>query len=201
MCACAAWGAGYWLDFNSLVLTVAGVSPNGTVPAFRLATAVGNLSITALPSGNLTSYDGTSAPCNASVVVAVGSWGDAVCDVALNVFSHRAVEVAFSRPATLFDLGPGVPVPYILQYTPFVDWRAQVRALARVQRRGGRRRATKAVEAHAPWRTQPVTGCLLLPLPETSSPCAGRSCQVFETPVICFALGGRGGGLQPILVP
>ncbi len=62
-------------------VTVTAVTPN----ASRTAHAVGALNVTVLPGGELSSFDGTSSPCNSSVVVQGGSWGDVVCDGTLQV--------------------------------------------------------------------------------------------------------------------
>ena len=103
--------SGRWLDYNTLLLTVDAISASLVQNAsHRLAIAVGNLTISVNQSGGLQSYDGTSAPSNATVVVDVGSWGDVVCDVELEVYSYRAVEVTFRPPATL-----NVPPPSAYQ--------------------------------------------------------------------------------------
>jgi hypothetical protein len=84
---------GAWLDSLSLLVTATSVP--GTAP---VGSAVGSLSVSVLPSGMLTSLDGTSAASNGSTVVAAGSWGDVVCDSGAVVFSHTALAVAFAPP-------------------------------------------------------------------------------------------------------
>jgi hypothetical protein len=84
---------GVWLDTLSLLVTATSVPDSALV-----SSAVGSLSVSVLPSGMLTSLDGTSDASNSSVVVAAGSWGDAVCDGGVVVFSHTALAVAFEPP-------------------------------------------------------------------------------------------------------
>ncbi len=85
---------GVWLDSLSLLVTVTAVA--NTTSA---ASAVGSLAVRVLPSGQLTSLDGTSTASNSSVVVTAGSWGDVVCDAGATVYSHTALAVAFEPPA------------------------------------------------------------------------------------------------------
>ena len=103
----ANWCDGYsgrWLDYNTLLITVDAVSLTASRSVeHRLSVAVGNLSVSVLESGDLRSYDGTSEASNATVVVGAGSWGDSVCDVRLEVYSHRAISMNFSSPATRRD--------------------------------------------------------------------------------------------------
>ncbi len=52
---------GEWLDSLSLLITIASVNTAAQRdPAFRASTGVGALQVSVLPSGNLTSLDGTS---------------------------------------------------------------------------------------------------------------------------------------------
>ncbi len=90
---------GTWLDPTTLLVTAVSVAGgNMALPLFRAATRVGGLRVTVLPSGNLTSFDGTSQPSNASTLVSSGSWGDVVCDAALVVYSHKTLVAAFQPP-------------------------------------------------------------------------------------------------------
>jgi hypothetical protein len=94
---------GVWLDFMTLLVNVTSVdSPEATNQSsnatHRAATAVGALRVTVQPGGNLTSFDGTSLPSNASSLVTSGSWGDPVCDGGLHVYSSTALVVSFVRP-------------------------------------------------------------------------------------------------------
>jgi hypothetical protein len=61
----------------------------------RAATAVGALAVSVLASGNLTSFDNTSAPSNATANVTGGSWGDVVCGGGVVVHSYTSLVVAF----------------------------------------------------------------------------------------------------------
>ena len=74
--------------------------------ASRAATAVGALTLTIKPTGGLTSYDGTSSPCNSTVTITSGSWGDAVCDLNVVGYSHTALFVSFRPPVTAFNWVP-----------------------------------------------------------------------------------------------
>jgi hypothetical protein len=84
-----------------------------TDPSVRSAVAVGALRVTVLPSGSLTSLDGTSAASNATgtALVTAGSWGDVVCDGGMLVYSHTALAVAFEPPAN----ASYVPASYTIQ--------------------------------------------------------------------------------------
>ncbi len=97
---------GVWLNSLNLLVTVTAVP--AVVPGASAPSAVGNLSVAVLPSGLLTSLDGTSAPSNSSTVVTAGSWGDAVCDSGVVVYSHTALVVAFEPPPNT----PHVPSGY-----------------------------------------------------------------------------------------
>ncbi len=115
------WAASYtgqWLEFNALLITVGSLAPGAaTDPGFRRQTSVGSLGVTVLPQGNLTSLDGTSEPCNATVVVAAGSWGDPVCNVSVHVHSHAALVVAFvPSPSASYT-----PSSYTIQVQPQTD--------------------------------------------------------------------------------
>jgi hypothetical protein len=93
------WATNYtgtWVAFTALLVTVLAV-PGGVVGAGGSA-AVGSLAVTVLPSGNLTSYDGTSTPSNASTTVTAGSWGETLCDSGVFVGSHTSLVVALSVP-------------------------------------------------------------------------------------------------------
>ncbi len=89
---------GTWLQFDTLLITATRVS-NASDAAFRARTFVSAMTVTVRPSGNLRSFDGTSEPCNATVPL-TGSWGDVVCDVLADVYSHTAVQITFSPPST-----------------------------------------------------------------------------------------------------
>lgn len=104
--------SGVWLDYTSLLVTVGEVGSQAT--GVVRGSAVGALRVRVVPGGNLTSLDGTSAPCNDSVIVGAGSWGDPVCDAGLFVFSHTALVVAF-QPSTV---GSYAPTSFWLQLSP-----------------------------------------------------------------------------------
>jgi hypothetical protein len=107
--------AGVWLDFTTLLVNVTRVTPTAAPNAtHRAVTAVGRLRVTVLPTGSLTSFDGTSSPSNASSLVTDGSWGDPVCDAGLHVYSHRALVVAF-QPSSI---GSYVPDSFTVQLAP-----------------------------------------------------------------------------------
>jgi hypothetical protein len=94
------WAASYtgaWLDFLSLAITITGTSHCNTTADCE-GGAVGSMRVHVLPAGNLTSFDGTSSPCNASALLSDGSWGDALTDTAMVVFSRRALVIVFSQP-------------------------------------------------------------------------------------------------------
>jgi hypothetical protein len=117
------WAADYsgtWLSPVALLITAHTVpSINRTDPAFRASTAVGMLQVSVLRAANLTSLDGTSAPCNASTVVAEGSWGDVVCDGGLFVLSAEALVVGFAPPPVT---APSSPLGYTLTvFTPSLN--------------------------------------------------------------------------------
>ncbi len=84
---------GEWVTFSTLLLTV--LTPGPGSPS-RPEVGVGGLSVAARPSGNLTSLDGTSEPCNATAVVTGGGWGDVACNVSVSVASHVALLAAVS---------------------------------------------------------------------------------------------------------
>ncbi len=93
--------SGTWLSTLALLVTAVAIPATQRAdPGYRTATAVGSLRVSILPSGNLTSLDGTSAPSNASAVVAQGSWGDVVCDGGLFVYSSEALVAAWAPPPT-----------------------------------------------------------------------------------------------------
>lgn len=93
--------SGTWLTSMALLVDVVSVSGSSrSDPNFRQRTRVGSLAVTVLPTGNLTSLDGTSAPSGASTVVSHGSWGDVVCDGGLYVYSHTALVAAFMPPVS-----------------------------------------------------------------------------------------------------
>jgi hypothetical protein len=104
---------GAWLDYTTLVVyagVVSGLVPsgagsagNGTSPSsgtFAALTSVGALTVTVLPTGGLTSFDGTSSACNDTSRLSAGSWGDVVCESAVMVYSHTALAVTFKPPLT-----------------------------------------------------------------------------------------------------
>ncbi len=104
--------SGQWVDTLTLMVTAVEVPATvRTDPSVRSAVAVGALRVTVLPSGNLTSLDGTSAASNATALVTAGSWGDVVCDGGVLVYSHTALAVAFEPPAN----APYVPASYTIQ--------------------------------------------------------------------------------------
>jgi hypothetical protein len=109
------WAAEYtgqWLDTTTLFVTGTSVLASSAAdPMFRAATAVGTMSITVLPSGGLTSLDGSSPPCDASTLVASGSFGDVVCDAGVHVFSGTTLLAAFQPPVN----ASYVPDRYMLQ--------------------------------------------------------------------------------------
>jgi hypothetical protein len=93
--------SGAWLgvDCTTLLVSAVTVSPLKAANAtFRASTAVGALGVFILPSGGLTSLDGTSVVANASTTVSTGSWGDVVCDGDVAVFSYAALLVGFTTP-------------------------------------------------------------------------------------------------------
>ena len=67
---------------------------------------VGQLSVSVLPSGNLTSANGQSPPSNATIVVAHGSWGDAVDTAVATPLSVSSVEVTVTGPSTAYNYSP-----------------------------------------------------------------------------------------------
>jgi hypothetical protein len=104
--------SGQWVDTLTLMVTLDEVPAMArTDPSVRSAVAVGALRVTVLPSGNLTSLDGTSAASNATALVTAGSWGDVVCDGGVLVYSHTALVVAFEPPAN----ASYVPTSYTIQ--------------------------------------------------------------------------------------
>ncbi len=121
--ALLAWGpstwatnyTGEWLDALNLLVTVQEVELGAAANASHQAvTAVGALSVSVLASGNLTSSDGTSAPCDDTAIVAGGSWGDVVCDGGVVVRSHTSLVVAFMPP----EGAPYVPASYVIEAVP-----------------------------------------------------------------------------------
>lgn len=103
---------GQWIDTLNLLVTAIEVPPLvRSDPRTRATVGVGALGVSLVPSGNLTSLDGTSAPSNASALVAAGSWGEAVCDGGVVVYSHTALVVAFEPPAN----ASYVPATYTIQ--------------------------------------------------------------------------------------
>jgi hypothetical protein len=103
---------GVWLDFMTLLVNVLSVGPAGmAIASHRADTGVGALRVTVRPGGNLTSFDGTSLPSNASSLVTAGSWGDPVCDGGLHVYSWSALVVSFVRP----PLSSYIPDNYTIQ--------------------------------------------------------------------------------------
>ena len=66
---------------------------------------VGVLAVGVKASANLTSADGQSPPANSSVVVTLGSWGDAVVNATATVRSPTSVEVAAAPPQTWYQGG------------------------------------------------------------------------------------------------
>jgi hypothetical protein len=104
--------SGQWVDTLTLLVTAIEVPVTAhTNPSVRNAVAVGALQVTVLPTGDLTSLDGTSAPSNASATVSAGSWGDVVCDGGVLVYSHTTLVVAFEPPAN----ASYVPTSYTIQ--------------------------------------------------------------------------------------
>ncbi len=75
----------------------------------------GNLTVTLLESGGLTSLDGSSAPANDTAALSAGSWGDIVCDLSIDVFSASALQVSVDEwyPVT-WPLTPCVVVLSVL---------------------------------------------------------------------------------------
>jgi hypothetical protein len=86
-----------WLNTLSLLVTVTSVP--AVVPGGS-DVRVGHLAVTVLPTGQLTSLDGTSSPSNSNTVVAAGSWGHVVCDAGAVGYSHTALAVAFEPPSS-----------------------------------------------------------------------------------------------------
>ena len=74
--------------------------------ASRASTAVGALTMSVKAAGGLTSYDGTSLPCNSTVTINSGSWGDSVCDLTVVGYSHNALSVSFHPPVTAYNWSP-----------------------------------------------------------------------------------------------
>ena len=114
---------GQWLDSLTLLVTSTAVPAAVRAdPGVRSAVAVGVLRVTVLPSGNLTSLDGTSTASNASAVVTAGSWGDVVCDGGVLVYSHTALAVAFEPPAS----ASYVPASYTIQVASAANFSGDV---------------------------------------------------------------------------
>jgi hypothetical protein len=94
------WASDYtgrWLDQTTLQITITAI-PSQLGSNGSQAAAVGSLRVKVIPSGNLTSWDRTSSPCNDTVVISAGSWGDIVCAAALDVFSYRSILASFHPP-------------------------------------------------------------------------------------------------------
>lgn len=110
---------GQWVDTLTLLVTAVEVpSDVRSQPSTRSAVAVGALGVSVLPSGNLTSLDGTSAASNASAMVTAGSWGEVVCNGGVVVYSHTALAVAFEPPAN----AGYVPASYNIQVATTPDF-------------------------------------------------------------------------------
>jgi hypothetical protein len=111
----SSWASDYrgqWVDTLTLLVTAMSVPTTmRSHPSTRSAVAVGALRVAVLPSGNLTSLDGTSAASNATAVIDSGSWGDVVCGGGVVVYSHTALVVAFEPPAN----ASYVPASYTIQ--------------------------------------------------------------------------------------
>jgi hypothetical protein len=130
-----------WLDALSLLVTATAVpaaAPDGS--------RVGNLSVAVLPTGLLTSLDGTSVPSNSSTIVAAGSWGHVVCDAGAVVYSHTALAVAFETPPDASYVAPG----YTLQVSTSRDFPANASTHTVLVTPGGSLAAT--VGLPPPWQ-------------------------------------------------
>jgi hypothetical protein len=129
-----------WLNSLNLLITVTAVP---TMPTN--ASGVGSLSVSVLPSGALTSLDGTSTPSNSSTVVTAGSWGDVVCDGGVVVYSHSSLAVAFEPPPT----AAYAPSAYTIHVSTSRAFPAEPSTRAVLVTPGGSLAATVALPA--PW--------------------------------------------------
>ncbi len=112
---------GQWIDTLTLLVTAVAVPVEvHTDPRVRAAVAVGSLGVSVLPSGNLTSLDGTSVASNASTTVSTGSWGSVVCDGGVVVYSHTTLVVAFEPPANASYVPSGYTIEVAIapDFTP-----------------------------------------------------------------------------------
>ena len=113
--------SGSWLDYTTLLVTAVTVpSSSASNVTFRTSTAVGALGVTILPSGSLTSLDGTSVVANASTLVSHGSWGDVVCDSEVLVYSYTALMVGFTTPvnASYSPVNYSIQVSTVANFVP-----------------------------------------------------------------------------------
>jgi hypothetical protein len=108
--------SGRWLSNTSLLVTVVDVPLGRHLdPAAWVETAIGSMRISVLPSAGLVLQSGVSEPCNSTIVVTDGSWGDIVCDGELFVYSATSVVVALHPPVT----AGYVPAEYYLSVSRF----------------------------------------------------------------------------------
>jgi hypothetical protein len=108
--------SGAWVSIGpyagaGATITVTRALPAGAAGAGAGA-VVGVLVVSVRPSAGLTSLDGSTPPCNDSVVVAAGSWGDVPSVLSLAPASHTRARLAVTyaaRGVTAVTLacGPG----------------------------------------------------------------------------------------------
>ena len=97
--------SGAWsLDGGSSVLTLTIRTPtaNASTSAYRAATRVGgSLRVTVLASARLLVADLSGQPCNDTITLTAGTWGDVVCAVSVQSKSWRQLLVSWERPRTV----------------------------------------------------------------------------------------------------
>ena len=92
--------AGSWVDASTLTVTFNWTIPASSRPGW-VVWNVGALTVSIMPSGNLTSANGESAASNSSAIVGQGSWGDApVATVVAK--SSTALVMELAAPLTKF---------------------------------------------------------------------------------------------------
>jgi hypothetical protein len=110
--------SGVWVNTSALLLTLTFGTPASSRP--WLPWNVGSLTVTILPSGNLTSANRESAASNASAVVTLGSWGDAPI-AQLAEASATTATVTLSPPVSAVGYGTSV---YVVQWSIEEDFGA-----------------------------------------------------------------------------
>jgi hypothetical protein len=193
----SAWADDYrgvWLDALSLLVTATAVPaavPDGS--------SVGNLSVAVLPTGLLTSLDGTSAPSNSSTVVAAGSWGHVVCDAGAVVYSHTALAVAFEPPPGASYAAPG----YTIQVSTSMDFPANASTRTMLLTPGGS--LTTTVGLPPPWQPTALRYIVRELVPDTAYyvrvgaappalPAEVTAILLQAVPVVFSAVGEPGSG-------